>query len=269
MNTPPAQSWKQIAILFAFVLIYALLASSYYVLLPPEGLTIPGYTQETSNLPRWLLGLAIGGIVLVVYSLAGLAGFWFARRLGLPGTFRPGAGWRSLFIWPLLIGLLLGILFVAADRAFTPAVSAAMAVTNPEIDWQGFPHPEFPQSIIASATAGIGEEILFRSFVLGLWTFILNLILRRWNGTNLARAIGNLIAALAFAASHLPAAMLLTGTATPAELPIPLLIELITLNGAMGLAAGERYFRDGLVAAIGVHFWADIIWHVLAPLSMG
>ena len=31
-------------------------------------------------------------------------------------------------------------------------------------------------------------------------------------------------------------------------------------------AAGERYMKDGLVAAAGVHFWADIIWHVVWPL---
>jgi hypothetical protein len=25
----------------------------------------------------------------------------------------------------------------------------------------------------------------------------------------------------------------------------------------------QRYMRDGLVAAMGVHFWTDIIWHVI------
>jgi len=38
-------------------------------------------------------------------------------------------------------------------------------------NWQGFPHPPFPLSIMASATAGIGEEILFRSFILGCGPF--------------------------------------------------------------------------------------------------
>lgn len=48
--------------------------------------------------------------------------------------------------------------------------------------WSGFPHPELPYSIIASASAGIGEEIMFRSFVLGLWAFLGNLFLWRWVG---------------------------------------------------------------------------------------
>jgi hypothetical protein len=32
------------------------------------------------------------------------------------------------------------------------------------------------------------------------------------------------------------------------------------------IAAGERYMKDGLIAAAGVHFWADIAWHVIYPL---
>jgi hypothetical protein len=34
-------------------------------------------------------------------------------------------------------------------------------------------------SFIASATAGFGEEIVFRGFVMGVWAFLLNLLQRR------------------------------------------------------------------------------------------
>jgi hypothetical protein len=44
------------------------------------------------------------------------------------------------------------------------------------------------------------------------------------------------------------------------------LADLVVLNGLVALVAGERYMRDGLVAAMGVHFWADIVWHVIWPL---
>jgi len=71
---------------------------------------------------------------------------------------------------------------------------------------------------------------------------------------------------LAFSAGHLPAAMIILGVSTPGAIPVPILLELFALNGLMGLVAGERYMRQGLVAAIGVHFWADIVWHVLWPL---
>jgi membrane protease YdiL (CAAX protease family) len=199
--------------------------------------------------------VANAGIVLVVYGLLGLAGFWFARKLGLPGIFKEGAGWREWVWLPLVIGLLLGMVIVAIDRLF--ALGS---------DWPGFIHPVFPLSIIASAAAGIGEEIMFRGFVLGLWAFLFNMILRRWGKTTLALWLGNVIAALAVSAAHLPTLMIIYGYPSVSAIPPLILGEVFVLNGMLGLVAGSRYFRTGLVAAIGIHFWADIVWHVIWPL---
>lgn len=246
---------SQALVLGGFVSFYAALGLLSYLVIPIEQLA-PGAGQATSlNQPRWVLALANGGIILVLYGLAGLGGIWFARRLSLPAVYREGAGWRQWFVIPMLAGLGMGVLLVVADQIFAAAAH-----------WQGFPHPQFPFSLIASATAGIGEEILFRSFILGLWAFLANLFLHRWRATQAALWIGNVIAALAFGAGHLPAAMFLLGVTTPAAIPAPILLELIILNGMLGLVAGERYLRVGLVAAIGVHFWADIVWHVVWPL---
>jgi hypothetical protein len=99
---------------------------------------------------------------------------------------------------------------------------------------------------------------------MGLWALLVHILLRRRRRAA-ALWIGNAIAALAFSASHLPAAMYLMNAATPAALPPLILIELFLLNSLMGLVAGERYMRDGLVAAMGVHFWADVVWHVIVP----
>jgi hypothetical protein len=60
--------------------------------------------------------------------------------------------------------------------------------------------------------------------------------------------------------------MTILGVTTPSAIPALILLELFVLNSLVGLVAGERYMRQGLVAAIGVHFWADIVWHVLWPL---
>jgi hypothetical protein len=71
---------------------------------------------------------------------------------------------------------------------------------------------------------------------------------------------------LAFAAGHLPGAMFILDVGNPVDLPAPFLIELFVLNGIVGLVAGAQYTRTGLVAAIGVHFWTDIVWHAVWPL---
>ena len=250
---------KQLAVFTILLLVFAALAFASYALVPIEQLTGgQPISPAIAAIPPWQLGLMNALIVLVAYGLFGLAGIWFARKLGMPGIFREKVGWRAWVIEPFLIGIPLGILIIIGDRLF-----AFLG------HWSGFTHPPFPLSVIASATAGIGEEILFRVFVLGLWAFLLNLILRHWKATGVALWIGNVIAAFAFAAGHLPSVMIMFHVTTPEALPPVVLIELVVLNGAVGLVCGARYMRDGLVAAAGIHFWADIVWHVIFPLIGG
>jgi len=245
---------KQLTVLGVALVIYAALAFLTYIATPLDQLTAPGQTAPVSitAMPRWVLASANAAIVLVVYGLLGLGAYWFALKLQLPGLYREGAGWRAWLVWPLLLGLGIGVLLVIGDQLFSAAGGSA-----------GFPHPPFPLSILASGAAGIGEEILARGFILGLWALGLRAILR---GRAAALWIANLIAALAFGALHLPTAMLLLGVTSPAGLPAATLAELFVLNGILGLAAGERTMRDGLVAAMGLHFWADIVWHVVWPM---
>lgn len=199
-----------------------------------------------------VLGLANAGIVLVAYGLFGLAGFWFARKLGLPGIFSEDGNWRRWIFIPLVIGLVSGLILVAGDALFAPINGFGR-----------FPHPPFPASFFASLSAGIGEEIAFRGFVFGLWALVLNWALKKFNGRTAALWIANIIAALAFGAGHLGSLIALTGAESLAELPPILLIEVFLLNGVVGILAGERYMKDGLVAAAGVHFWTDIVFHVI------
>ena len=246
----------QLLVLGIFLAIYALLVFLTYTIFRGAMLEMAGGALPTTTSPDdWVFALISAAFVVVIYGLAGLAGFWFARKLGLPGIYRVGAGWNELVWVPLLIGVGAGVLLVAGDRLFAWAG-----------DLTPLPHPGFPFSLVASASAGIGEEIIFRGFVMGLWAFLLNLVLRRWRMTHLALWIANIIAALAFAAGHLPTVLVLYGASSPAELPGLLVAEIFVLNAIVSLAAGWRYMTSGLVAAIGIHFWADIVWHVIWPL---
>ena len=56
--------------------------------------------------------------------------------------------------------------------------------------------------------------------------------------------------------------MLIGATSLSALSPI-LMVEILLLNGIIGIIAGRRMMKDGLVAAMGVHFWADVVFHVL------
>ncbi len=247
---------NQLAILGLLVSVYAALALVAYVFIPWEQLT-SGQPMPSvlTSMPRWLFGVASSIFVIILYGLLGLAGFWFSARLGLPKVYRTAGSWRNWVLGPMVWGLAIGVVMIIADRIIASVGGV-----------KGFPHPVFPFSLIASASAGIGEEILFRFFVMGLWAYLLTRILKSSSGTTAALWTGNVIAALIFSASHVPAAMVLLGVNSPADIPIPTIVELVLLNSAVGLAAGIGYIRHGLIAAIGIHFWADIVWHVVWPL---
>ena len=48
-----------------------------------------------------------------------------------------------------------------------------------------------------------------------------------------------------------------------------LVIRAIMLNGVAGIAFGWLFWQYGLEAAIGAHFTADILLHVLGPVFIG
>jgi hypothetical protein len=253
--------WGQSQWIAFFVLLgcNALLAFLTFALgLQKELLAGQEMPPELANVPGWALGLANAAMIAVSYGLAGALGLWLGEKAGLPGTFRLGGGLRA-WVWrPMALGLIAGALMVAGDRLF-----AALG------RWEGFAHPGFPLSLFASATAGIGEEIVFRGFVMGLAAFVLCLVFRRSGATGSALWIANGIAALAFVAGHAPLAMNLLGVQSPLHLPAAVLADLVVLNGLVALVAGAQYMRGGLVAAMGVHFWADVAWHVVWPLAAG
>lgn len=243
---------KQLTVFFILLGVYALSAFITYTFFLDQLSAMLGVPAPDMGVPDAVLGLANAGIVLVLYGIIGLLGYWFARKLGLPGIFSEDGDWRRWFFIPLLLGLVCGAALVIGDLLFAPIN-----------DFGRFPHPGFPASIFASISAGIGEEMMFRGFVFGLWGLLLTWLLKRFNGRTAALWIANIVAALAFGAGHLGTLFFITGASSFAELNPVLLTEMFLLNGIVGLAAGERYMKDGLVAAAGVHFWTDVVFHVI------
>lgn len=249
------RSWLIFSLLLAA---NALLAFLIFILGLADEMAASGpATASMPDVPQWILGAANAGLILVIYGTLGALGIKLSFKMDLPAIYREHANRRELFSIPMLLGLLCGVFLIVVDRAF--------AITT---GWEGFAHPIFPASLIASATAGIGEEIIFRLFLLTFWLFLLRLIFKRQKLHNINAWAANGLAALAFAAAHIPATMFILGARTPAEIPLNVLAVLLILNSSLALVAGERLLKDGLVAAVGVHFWADIVWHVVYPMLL-
>ena len=246
---------RQLTVFLILLVVYAFCAFATYAFFTDDLVAMAGVPMPDMGVSNAVVGLANAGIVLVVYGLLGLAGIWFARKLGFPGIYSEDGNWRRWFFIPLLLGLVCGVMVIIGDVLFAPFNN-----------YGRFVHPQFPMSIFASLSAGIGEEIMFRGFVFGLWGLLLNWLLKRFNGRTVALWIANVIAALAFGAGHLGTILFLTGASSLAELSPVLLAEVFILNGIVGLIAGERYMKDGLIAASGVHFWADVVFHVIYGL---
>ena len=246
---------KQLIVFLILLVVYAFCAFATYAFFTDDLVAMAGVPMLDMGVSNAVVGLANAGIVLVVYGLLGLAGIWFARKLGFPGIYSEDGNWRRWFFIPLLLGFVCGVMLIIGDVLFAPFNN-----------YGRFVHPQFPMSIFASLSAGIGEEIMFRGFVFGLWGLLLNWLFKHFNGRTVALWIANLIAALAFGAGHLGTILFLTGASSLAELSPVLLVEVFILNGIVGLIAGERYMKDGLIAASGVHFWTDVVFHVIYGL---
>ena len=243
---------RQLTALLILLVVYALCAFLTYTFFAREMAAGAGMPMPDLGVSDAVLGLANAGIVLVVYSLLGLAALWLAGRIGLPGIYRKSGDRRGWVLIPLGWGLACGLLLVAGDVVFAPINGFGRMV-----------HPGFPVSILASLSAGIGEEIAFRGFFFGLWGLILTWLLKRLNGRTAALWIANVMAALAFGAAHFGTILVLTGATSLSALSPVLMAEILLLNGIIGIIAGRRMMKDGLVAAMGVHFWADVVFHVL------
>jgi len=244
---------KQLKILAILVIVLAIISAvNIFAPIPFQFELL----QQELPASKPVLALANIGIIIVIYGLLfGLLGYFLSRKLNWPGVFNKKEGWKKLFLKPLYIGIFLGLVLILGDKIFSQFHTLGE-----------FPHPIFPFSISASLGAGIGEEILYRLFLMSLWAFILGFIFKGFNKQNIINWIAIILAALVFGAGHLPSMMLVYGFTSPIQIPIIIIVEIILLNGIVGIVAGREFIKYGLVAAVGIHFWADIVWHVINGL---
>ena len=118
--------------------------------------------------------------------------------------------------------------------------------------------PTVTYILAAVVYGGVIEEVMLRLFFMSLLAFLLQKLFRKGSGTTSVLIAANLIAALLFAAAHLPATAVLMGL-TPM-----IVFRCFLLNGGLGLAFGWLYRKFGLryamLAHAGCHVVSKLIW---------
>jgi len=244
-----ARRWSNLTYGVLVVILALLSAANLYL---PQGDFIPTMPTDALPAPKAVMALAVVGLILVLYGGLGWIGLLLARRLGWPDLWTPAVSNRQRFLNPALAGVVIGLFLIGGDAVFSQIGT-----------WGTLPHPPFPTALVASLTAGIGEEIIFRLFFISFWTWLIAALLLRGRGQSVVFWAVSLMAALAFGAGHFPAVMVLFGYQTVAAIPPLLLGEILLLNGVLGIVAAYYLRTYGLLAAVSVHFWTDVVWHVL------
>lgn len=232
------------------IVAYALLAATNVFL--PQG-DIIGKVQLPAHPAIMVIIIFLG--VLIVYGGLGFLGLKLAKKLGWPDIWDEKISNKQRLVKPGLVGAGVGIILIISDLIFSKFNGLGR-----------FPHPPFPTSIIASLSAGIGEEVIFRLFFICFWVWLISQIILKNKKQNLVFWIVSIASALAFAAGHLPSIQMLLGLPSINQIPAILMIEVFLLNGLLSILAAYNFRKYGFLAAVSIHFWADIVWHVIYGL---
>jgi membrane protease YdiL (CAAX protease family) len=234
-------------VFFGLVVLNAILAALATTM--PQGL--PAELSENA-LPVVQLALVAASSMLVLYGGLGYLGLRLTRKLGYPDLVDARVTNRQRFLTPCIVGLWLGIVFIIADNLFSRFHS-----------YGPLPHPPFPTSIVASLSAGIGEEMVFRLFFIPFLVWLVSRVVLKGAQERVTFWNAAIFSAIFFGAGHIPAIMILLDLNTPAAIPPALLAEVFLLNGLLSLVAAYFLRRSGYLAAVTVHTSADIVWHVI------
>lgn len=199
-------------------------------------------------------------VVIVAIQTVGYAlfcGFFGAILSDKVGLLRPLGFEKKKLLTAVLISLVLGILFSLDYWTFGSVIDGIRPATAAGVTVSG---------VIASVLyGGVIEEVMLRLFFLSLIAFLLwKLFCKKADKAHIPSWVfvtANLVAALFFAAGHLPATLITFG-----ELSLPILFRCFLLNGGFAIAFGWLYRKYGIqyamLAHAGTHIVSKLIWFI-------
>lgn len=195
--------------------------------------------------------IVIGAVQTAGYALfCGFFGYILADKIGL---WRPINLEKKSLLITLAISLIGGTLFSLDHWTFGHFIEAIQEANEASFTLI---------NVLASVLyGGVIEELMLRLFFMSLIAFVVwKLFFRKYDKENIPTSvfiIANVVAAMLFAAGHLPATLSIFGELTPL-----ILFRCFLLNGGFGLVFGWIYRKHGIVYAMMGH----ALFHVVSKL---
>lgn len=195
--------------------------------------------------------IVVGAVQTAGYALfCGFFGYLLADKLGL---WKPIRFEKKKLTVTLAISVVGGIVFSLEHWVFGSMIDGIQAANATSLTVSG---------VIASVLyGGIIEEVLMRLFFMSLIAWIIwKVFYRKYPCENIPVGVfiaANIIAALVFAAGHLPATVAIFGELTPL-----ILFRCFLLNGGFGLIFGWLYRKHGIVYSMVSH----AVFHIVSKL---
>ncbi len=243
-------NWKLIGKMLLVCIITTFMVLPYTLALSPEIAKL--FTPLVYVVQIVQSGILFGGAIFFGLKLAKKTGFGMEVWEGA----KPISWLRSVAKISVGLGVLAGILIILLSVLFG---SMSVDFLRAEVEVARW------KSILASFYGGIGEEVLFRLFVMNLLVWIMMKIKKEKEGKASAVSVwvGNVLTSVLFGLGHLG----ITGSMT--TITGPVVLRAILLNGVGGTIFGWLYWKKGLESAMIAHFSADIVIHVITPIVGG
>ena len=240
--------WKTLVFFTAMGLFGGFFTGIYLLDSYPAEIAQEIYAQGINDT---LMGI-IGAVQYASYGLfLGAVGIWLGKKTGL---------WKdetTVTKKPLtaaiVISVIGGLCLILPDILFFGKYSQAILDSYAA-------KPTIPYLLATVTLGAVVEEVMLRLFMMSLIAFILHKLFGKKDALPSTPILitANIVAALLFAAGHLPATFQMMGNS-----PI-LIFRCFLLNGSFGLAFGWLYRKYGLryamIAHGGCHIVSKLIW---------
>ena len=192
--------------------------------------------------------VAVGAVQTAGYALfCGFFGYMLADKVGL---LKPVKFEKKSFFITLALSLVGGVALSLDHWVFGSMIDGIQSATGAGLTVSGV--------IVAVLYGGIIEEVMLRLFFMSLLAFVVwKLFFKKYDKDNIPTkvfVIANVVAALLFAAGHLPATFITFGGLTPM-----LLLRCFAYNGVFGLVFGWLYRKYGIAYAMAGHALCHIV----------